>query len=141
MMHADPEHDDYQGARMSGNEVQDLMEELERRVAAKRAAGLYSVDALADRRGAGTEPYLVDDLIEVSRAAEITPDVGLAASTKLGAAGKVVGTAKHALARATSQPLMDLADRSTAFNTALLAYITELAQEVANLRAEMDRLR
>ncbi len=126
---------------MSGNEVQDLMEELGRRVAEKRAAGLYSVDALANRRASGTEPFLVDDLIEVSRLAEVTPDLGLAASTKPGAVGKAVGKAKHGLTRATSQPLLDLADHSTAFNTALLAYVTELAQEIADLRAEVDRLR
>jgi hypothetical protein len=52
-----------------------------------------------------------------------------------------VGKAKHGLTRATSQPLLDLADRSTAFNTALLAYVTELAQEISDLRAEVDRLR
>lgn len=126
---------------MSSNEAQNLMKELERRVAEKRAAGLYSIDALSGRRASGTEPYLVDDLIEVSRLAEITPDMGLAASTKPGAVGKAVGKAKHGLTRATSQPLLDLADRSTAFNTALLAYITELAQEIAALRSEVDRLR
>jgi hypothetical protein len=126
---------------MSSDEVEDLMEELERRVAEKRAAGLYSVDALAQRRASGTEPYLVDDLIEVSRLAEIRPDIGLASSTKPGVVGKAVGKAKHGLTRATSQPLLDLADRSTSFNTALLAYITELAQEVADLRGEVDRLR
>jgi hypothetical protein len=126
---------------MSSDEVRDLMEQLERRVAEKRAAGVYSVDALANRRASGSEPYLVDDLIEVSRLAEVTPDLELAASTKPGAVGKAFGKAKHGLTRATSQPLLDLADRSTAFNTALLAYITELAQEIVALRAEVDRLR
>jgi len=126
---------------MSDNDVRDLMDELERRVAEKRAAGLYSVDALATRRASTTEPYLVDDLIEVANLAEITPNLGTTASTRPGAIGKAVGKAKHGLTRATSQPLLDLADRSTAFNTALLAYVTELAQEISDLRAEVDRLR
>ena len=126
---------------MSDDPVKDLMAELERRVAEKRAAGLYSIDALADRNPSRSEPFHADDLDEIAGLAELTPRLGLAASTRRGAIGKTVGRAKSGLSRATSQPLLDLADQSTAFNTALLAYVIELAQEVADLRTEVVRLR
>lgn len=121
------------------DDVAALMAEIEARVAEKRAAGLYSVDALAADRPTQREPYMADDLVEVSKLAEIQPNLGLTASTKP-AVGKAVGKVKEGMVRATSQPLLDLADRTTAFNVALLAYVSELAQEVAALRARVAQI-
>ena len=54
--------------------------------------------------------------------------------------GRVLGRVKGGLSRATSQPLIGVADQASGFNAALIGYIAELAQEVATLRAEVDRL-
>jgi hypothetical protein len=121
-------------------EVAALMQQIEERVAAKRAAGLYSVDALQVSNARAEQPFLPDELVEVAKLAEIAPDLGVAASTKPGI-GKAVGKVKSGLVRATSQPLRDAADRSTAFNLALLSYVTQLSQEVVALRAEVTALR
>ena len=42
--------------------------------------------------------------------------------------------------RATSQPLIEMGDQSTAFNAVLVSYISQLAQELAELREEVARL-
>ena len=115
-------------------EVAALMQQIEERVAEERAAGLYSVDALQVSNARAEQPFLPDELVEVAKLAEIDPDLGVAASTKRGV-GKLVGKVKSGLVRATSQPLRDAADRSTAFNLALLSYVTQLSQEVVALRA------
>lgn len=120
-------------------EVARVMDDIRRRVAEKRAAGLYSVDALAADRARPIEPFRADDLAEVARLADVMPDFGLVRSTKPGV-GVVVGKAKSGLVRATSQPLIGVADRASGFNAALIGYVAELAQEVASLRAEVDRL-
>ena len=117
-----------------------LMAELERRVAAKRAAGLYSIDALATYRSPAVEPFLADDIADVARLAEVAPDLGLAVSTKAGV-GRAVGVVKQQMVRATSQPLLDLADRTSAFNLALLSLVTEMAQEITALKTEITALR
>ncbi len=65
--------------------------------------------------------------------------MNLVRSTKAGV-GSVVGKTKGALARATSQPLLDLAVRQSQFNAALLAYLTDLAQEITSLRARVAEL-
>lgn len=121
------------------DEVARVMDDIRRRVAEKRAAGLYSVDALAADRARPIEPFRADDLAEVARLADVMPDFGLVRSTKPGV-GAVVGKAKSGLVRATSQPLIGVADRASGFNAALIGYVAELAQEVASLRAELDRL-
>ncbi len=121
-------------------DVEALMAQVHQRVAEKKAAGLYLVDAMAEDGTRTTEPYRADDLAEVARLADVLPDFGLIKSTKPGV-GAVVGKVKSGLARATSQPLIGVADQTSGFNAALIAYISELAQEVAVLRAEVDRLR
>jgi hypothetical protein len=123
----------------SGGEVADLMDALRERVAEKKAAGLYSLDGLASRAGSATEPLHVQDLIWLEEVAEIRPDLNLVQSTKPGV-GAVVGKAKGKLARATSQPLLDLAVRQSQFNAALLSYLTEVAQEITTLRARVREL-
>lgn len=121
-------------------DVQRLMAELEARVAAKKAAGLYSVDALAAPAPHDGEPLNVDDLVEVAKLAELEIDLQVARSTKRHV-GKAVTQMKGGLVRATSQPLQDLADRGTAFNLALLSYVTVLSQEVARLTNELEGLK
>ncbi len=120
-------------------EVADLMATIRARVAERQAQGLYSVDALSAPDGRDVEPFQVQDLVWLEEVAEITPDMGLIRSTKPGV-GIVVGKAKSALTRATSQPLLDLAVRQSQFNAALLAYLTDLAQEVEVLRGRIDDL-
>ncbi len=71
--------------------------------------------------------------------ATITPDMSLVQSTKPGV-GAAVGKAKSVLARATSQPVLDLAARQSPFNAALLSYLVDLAQEVTTLRARVAAL-
>jgi hypothetical protein len=51
-----------------------------------------------------------------------------------------VGKTKSVLARATSQPLIGVADQSTAFNANLVSYLSQLAQEVARLRERVAEL-
>ena len=118
------------------DEAARLMDDIRRRVAQKKAAGLYSVDAVAADVAQPIEPFRADDLAEVARLADVMPNFALVKSTKPG----VVGRVKSGLSRATSQPLIGVADQASGFNAALFGYIAELAQEVATLRAEVDRL-
>ena len=120
-------------------QVSDLMAEIRGRVAAKKAAGLYSVDGFALPDGRDEEPFRVDELIMLDEVATITPDMSLVRSTKPGIGG-AVGKAKGALVRATSQPVLDLAVRQSQFNAALLSYLVDLAQEVTALRARIALL-
>lgn len=120
-------------------EVADLMAAIRQRVAERKAQGLYSVDGLRALEGRDVEPFQVQDLVWLEEVAEITPDMGLVQSTKPGV-GMVVGKTKAALTKATSQPLLDLAVRQSQFNAALIAYITELAQEIEVLRARLGEL-
>jgi len=125
-------------ARDDGD-VADLMTTVRKRVAERKAQGLYSVDGLQTSAGRDVEPFRVQDLVWLEEVAEITPDMSLVRSTKPGV-GMVVGKTKTALTKATSQPLLDLAVRQSQFNAALLAYITELAQEIEVLRARVAEL-
>ena len=123
-------------AESNDGEVADLMATIRARVAVRKAQGLYSVDGLRAPKGRDVEPFHVKDLVWLEEVAEIAPDMTLVQSTKPGV-GMAVGKAKAALTKATSQPLLDLAVRQSQFNAALLAYITELAQEVEVLRARV----
>ena len=117
------------------------MEEVRQRVATKKAAGLYSIDALAEPSAtSGVEPYAAADLAEVARLVDVMPDFELAQSTKRGV-GNVVTKLKSGLSRATSQPLMGMGDQQSRFNATLLSYVSELAQELALLRAEVETLK
>jgi len=117
------------------------MAEVRQRVAEKKAAGLYSIDALAEGDpNAGVEPYGAADLAEVARLVDVMPDFQLAQSTKRGV-GRAVTKVKSGLSRATSQPLIGMGDQQSRFNATLISYISELAQEVAVLRAEVEALK
>jgi hypothetical protein len=121
------------------SEVDDLLREVRARVAEKQAQGLYSLDGLAIPAARDVEPFELQELLWLAEATDVTPDMTLVRSTKRGVGG-AVGKAKGAMARATSQPLLDVAARQTQFNVALLAYVTMLGQEVEELRARIARL-
>ena len=120
-------------------EIAELMDELRRRVDEKRAAGLYAVDEIREPASDPTEPFLAEQLAHVADLAEIAPNLTGVGSTRRGI-GTAVGKTKSALTRATSQPLIGVADQATAFNAVLVSYLAQLAQEVASLRSEVDRL-
>lgn len=120
-------------------EVADLMEAIRARVAKKKAAGLYSLDGLALPEGRREEPFGVDELIMLDEVSTVTPQMSLVQSTKPGV-GAAVGKAKSVLARATSQPLLDLAARQSQYNAALVSYLIDLAQEVSSLRTRVALL-
>ncbi len=121
------------------SDVEDLLQTIRERVAEKQAQGLYSLDGLVGAEGQDVEPFRLQELLWLDEVAEITPDMGLVQSTKPGV-GAVVGKAKGALTRATSQPLLDLAVRQSQFNAALLTYLTMMGQEVEVLRARVAEL-
>ena len=52
----------------------------------------------------------------------------------------MAGRAKATLRDVARRPVGDVADRATAFNSALVGYVALLADEVATLRAEVERL-
>lgn len=120
-------------------EQDDFMEELRRRVAAKKAAGLYSVDALVTDRGPDLAPFGADTLVRLQELSSVYPDLTVARSTKP-VVGRAVSGAKAGVVRVTKQPLLDLASRATAFNMLLLSYVTTLAQEVEVLRSRVEEL-
>ena len=111
-------------------DVEALMEDLRRRVAEKKAQGLYGVDALmeASTEDAG-EPFGLDELERLRELAVQRVDIEVTASTKP-VVGGVVSRLKRLLVRGTSQPMYGLSAQTTAFNGALLAYLSSLAREV-----------
>lgn len=124
---------------MTDSNVDDLLATIRERVAAKQAEGLYTLDGLTGPEGRDVQPFRLQELLWLDEVAEVTPDMGLVQSTKPGV-GAVVGKAKGALTRATSQPLLDLAVRQSQFNAALLTYLTMLGQEVEVLKARVAEL-
>lgn len=118
-------------------DVEALMEGLRRRVADKKAQGLYTVDAVAADAVHSAEPFGLDQLERLRELAVQNVDLSVAASDKP-VLGPAVSTVKRALVRGTSQPLYAAASRSNEFNAALLAYLAALAREVAALRAAVE---
>ncbi len=116
-----------------------LMREIRRRVEEKKASGAYTIDALASTSALSGEPFQSDVLAELGRLTEITPRLELARTNRRGI-GAVFGRLKAVLTRATSQPLVDVADRSTAFNSVLVGYLAELGAEVERLRRSIEEM-
>ena len=117
-------------------ELAQMMEELQRRVDAARAAGLYAVDDLREPVAAGREPVHPEELAQLGALAEISPNlIGVGSTRRV--VGMAVGKTKSVLARATSQPLIGVADQATAFNSVLVAYLSQLAQEIARLQEQV----
>ncbi len=120
-------------------DIADSMDELRRRVAQQRAAGVYDVGDLRDVLDSPEAPALVRDLAHAARLAEISPAPTVPAPGGHGPramAGRARATARDMARR----PVAEVADRTTAFNMALIAYLLEMAGEVALLRAEVERL-
>lgn len=120
-------------------DIADSMDELRRRVTAGREAGTYGPGDLRDLVVPADAPPLVRGLADAARLAEVAPPPrppGDHAGGVRGAAAR----AKHAAADLARRPVGDVAERTTAFNLALVAYLAELAAEVVELRAEVDRL-
>lgn len=116
-----------------------LMETLRRRVAEKKARGLYSVDILATDARDPVEPLHVDDLIALESLASVIPDFTVQPSTKP-VVGPVITRGKKAVSHVTRHPILDVALRTGKFNEALLVYVTRLSQDLAAVRTELANL-
>lgn len=108
------------------------MEGLRRRVAEKKARGLYGVDALMADSTEGDEPFGMDELEGLRELAVQRVELDVTTSTRP-VVGGVVSKVKRLLVRGASQPMHGMSARSTAFNAALLSYLATLAREVSAL--------
>ena len=114
------------------------MDDLRRRVAEKKAKGLYGVDALMEASVEDDgEPFGLDDLERLRTLAVQHVDIQVAASDKP-LVGGAISKIKRLLVRGTSQPVYGLSAQATAFNGALLSYVSALAREVSALRRDVD---
>ena len=118
-------------------DVEAIMSDLRRRVAEKKARGLYGVNALmsASTETDG-EPFGVEDLERLRDLAVQRVQIDTAASTKP-VVGGVVSRLKQLLVRGASQPMYGMSAQATAFNGALLAYLSSLAREVSMLERQV----
>lgn len=124
-------------------DVDALMADLRRRVAEKKAKGLYGVDALvADALDEPGEPFALEELERLRELAVQRVDIDVAVSTKP-VVGGIVSRVKRLLVRGTSQPIYGLSAQQTAFNAALLSYLSALGREVGAVsrRLEEERAR
>ena len=120
-------------------DIADSMNELRRRVTAAREAGTYGPGDLRDEVVPVDAPPLVRGLADAARLAEVAPPPRAPGDHAGGVRGAAT-RAKHAAADLARRPVGDVAERTTAFNLALVAYVAELAAEVVELHAEVDRL-
>lgn len=113
------------------------MGDLRRRVAEKKAKGLYGVDALmaASTEDDG-EPFGLEDLERLRNLAVQRVQIDTAASTKP-LVGGAVSRIKRLLVRGASQPMYGMSAQATAFNGALLSYLSSLAREVSVLERQV----
>lgn len=108
------------------------MGDLRRRVAEKKARGLYSVDALMTEPASRDEPFGAEELERVRSMAVLTYDVEVEPSTK--PLGAILTRVKRALVRGTSQPGYGLAAQANAYHGALLGYLARMAREITALQ-------
>ena len=108
------------------------MGDLRRRVAEKKARGLYSVDALMSEPSSRDEPFAAEDLERVRSQAVLHYDVEVQPSTKP-MLGKAVSRVKSLLVRGVSQPGYSLTAQANAYNGALMSYLSRLAREITAL--------
>lgn len=130
------------GREQKGDETVDvvaLMEDLRRRVALKKAAGLYTIDAIAIDRVTGEDPVAPDELERLRELAVQQLDLAVSPSTKPGL-GKLVTKVKRVLVRGTSEPLIRASTQANEFNTTLLRYIALLGREVRSLQRDIGDL-
>ena len=118
-------------------DVEAIMGDLRRRVAEKKAKGLYGVDALMTSSTEDDgEPFGLDDLERLRDLAVQRVQIDTAASTKP-LVGGAVSRLKRLLVRGASQPMYGMSAQATAFNGALLAYLSSLAREVSVLERQV----
>jgi hypothetical protein len=115
------------------------MDELRRRVQQQRDAGVYGAGDIWNALAAPGAPQLVQDLTALARLADVAPAPPVPPADAHGVRA-VAGRAKSAARDIARRPVGDVADRATAFNGTLVAYLVELATEVADLRVEVRRL-
>lgn len=120
-------------------EITDSMDELRRRVMAGREAGTYGPDDVGEALVPVDADPLVRGLADAARLAEVSQPPRAAGGMPAGLRGAAV-RARSAAADLARRPVGDVAERTTAFNLALVAYLAELAQEVARLQAKVERL-
>ena len=121
-------------------DVEALMADLRQRVAEKKAAGLYTVDALAVDTASSEEPIGAPDLDRLRELAVQQLDLSIVASDKP-VVGGIVTKVKRTLVRGTSQPLIHASAQTNQFNAALLHYVAMLGREVAALNHQLEALR
>ena len=120
-------------------DIADSMDELRRPVQEQRDAGVYGAGDIRDALMTPDAPQLVRDLAAVARLADVAPPPPQPPAHAHGVRA-VAGRAKAAARDVARRPVGDVADRATAFNGELVAYLVELAGEVTALRAEVERL-
>jgi hypothetical protein len=138
-VHMDTPQPEYERIPSETIDVVALMEDLRRRVAAKKAAGLYTVDAMAVDRMSSEEPIAPEEIERLGVLAILHPDLTVSPSNKPGL-GKLVTKIKQTLVRGTSDPLIRVATQSNEFNVTLLRYVALLSREVRVLQTNIEAL-
>lgn len=121
-------------------DVDALMADIRRRVAEKKARGLYGVDALAAGSLDDTTPLAQDELERLRELAVQRVDLATTMSDKP-LLGPALALVKHRLTRAVSQPLYAMAAHASLFNAAMLGYVARLGHEISAHRQELDTAR
>lgn len=119
-------------------DVDDLMAELRRRVADKKAKGLYGVDALVADALEDAGPLDAERLETLRALAVQRVDLTALPSSKP-VVGDALGKVKAVMTRGVSQPLYVMAEQTNQFNGALLAYLSALARQASDATARADR--
>ncbi|GEM_PF-5738463 len=119
-------------------DVDELMNELRRRVEDKKRRGLYSVDALAVDASEGRAPFGLDELERLRAASAMRADIGVHPSTKP-VVGRLITKVKTVLVRITSQPAVSLMHQGNAYNGHLLGYLAGMGREVTRLGEEVTQ--
>ena len=121
-------------------DVNRLMAEIRRRVAEKRAKGVYTVYALAANALDETAPLAPEELERLRDLAVQRVDFTTTASTKP-LIGNAVRFVKYRLTRAVSQPLYALAAHQSQFNAGILGYAARTAREAATFSTPSKKRR
>ena len=119
-------------------DVDALMADLRRRVADKKAKGLYGVDALVADALEDAGPLDAERLEALRALAVQRVDLTALPSSKP-VVGDALAKVKSVMTRGVSQPLYVMAEQTNQFNGALLAYLSALARQASDATARADR--
>ncbi len=119
-------------------DVDALMGDLRRRVAEKKAKGLYGVDALVADALEDSGPVDAERL-EALRALAVQQVDLTALPSSTPVVGELLGKVKSTMTRGVSQPLYVMAEQTNQFNGALLAYLSALSRQASEATARADR--